>query len=57
MPRQQAAVKIKCDTNGNHLRFGCNHGDRDMLFKVYLAVVQRRHLESAVAEQREELEE
>lgn len=27
-----------------------------MLFKGYLAVVQRRHLESAVAEQREELE-
>lgn len=25
-----------------------------MLFKVYLAVVQRRHLESAVAEQREQ---
>lgn len=25
-----------------------------MLFKVYLAVVQRRHLESAVAEQLEE---
>lgn len=44
-PRQQ--VRIKCDMSGNHLRFGCNHGDWDM-FKVYLAVVQRRHLESAV---------
>lgn len=28
-----------------------------MLFKADLALVQRRHLESAVAEQREELEE
>lgn len=51
-PQQQATVMISARHGRGNPRLGCSCGDSNVLFKVRLAMVQIRHLESAVVERR-----